>query len=189
MTYKGLTDLAQLYLDSVSLRTCSILLGALWEPSPYILTPLKAPLKIALHLSHKIRHVLCEHRKLILALLSYNQASRGKDVEKLCHRYKDHPIYGNLVNLSQAKMKEQMAEVKRQLVLISWDTNLVSVKQQMLECNLITEEIKSFISERVDNILKQLSTFSKPAGMMSYLKTPLHFTPDCSCSLVQFGRG
>ena len=161
------------------------MLGSLRDPSPYILTPLKAPLKIALHLSHKIRHVLCEHRKLILALLSYNQASRGKDVEKLYHRYKDHPIYGNMVNLSQAKMKEQIAEVKRQLVLISWDTNLVSVKQQMLECNLITEEIKSFISESVNHILKQLSTFSKLAGMISCLKTPPQVTPDCGCSLVE----
>ena len=61
ITYKGLTDLAKLNLNCVSLRSCSILLGSLWEPCPYILTPLKAPLKIALHLSHKIRHVLCEH--------------------------------------------------------------------------------------------------------------------------------
>ena len=55
----------------------------------------------------------------------------------------------------------------------------------MLECNLITEEIKSFISESVNHIMKQLNTFSKLAGMMSCLKTPLQFTPDCGCSLVE----
>ena len=140
--------------------------------SVHINTP-ESPLKIALHLSHKVRQVLSEHRKLILALLSFNQASSGKDVTKWYHKYKNHPIYRNLVNLSQAKMKEQVAEVKKQLVLISWDTNLISIKQQMLACSLVTEEIKSFISESVSHILKQLSTFSKLAVRMSCLKVPL----------------
>ena len=57
----------------------------------------------------------------------------------------------------------------------------------MLACSLVTEEIKSFISESVNHILKQLSTFSKLAVMMSCLKTPLQFTPDCDCSLVEDG--
>ena len=111
---------------------------------------MKAPLKLALHLSHKIRHILCEHKKLILALLAYNQGNSDKAAEKLYHKYKDHPIYGNLVNLNQSRVKEQVTEIKRQLMLISWDTNLILVKEQMLKCNLVTEEIKSFISESVD---------------------------------------
>ena len=184
MSYGNLAKLAQVNLDCVSLRTCSILLGSLWEASPYTLTPLKAPLKIALHLSHKVRQVLTEHRKLVLALLSYN-ASSGKDITKLYHKYKDHPIYRNLINLSQTSMKEQVAEVKKQLVLISWDSNLILIKQHVLACDLITEEVKSFISEAVSHILKQLNIFSKLAVKMSCLKIPLQFTPNCECSLVE----
>ena len=127
---------------------------------------------------------MTEHRKLILALLSYN-ATSGKDVTKLYHKYKDHPIYRNLINLSQTNMKEQVAEVKKQLVLISWDSNLILIKQQVLACDLITEEVKSFISEAVNHILKQLNIFSKLAVKMSCLKIPLQFTPNCECSLVQ----
>ena len=85
-------------------------------------------------------------------------------------------------------MKEQVTEIKRQLVLISWDTNPVLVKEQMLKCNLVTDEIKLFVSESVDHILEQISIFSKLAGIISYLKTPLNFTPDCTCCLVEDGK-
>ena len=78
-----------------------------------------------------------------------------------------------------------MTEIKRQLILISWDTNLILVKEQMLKCNLVTEEIKSFISESVDYILEQMSTFSKLAGIMSYLRLPLNFSSGCTCCLVE----
>ena len=59
-----------------------------------------------------------------------------------------------------------MIEVKKQLILVSWDTNLILVKEQMLKCSLVTEEIKSFVSESVDYILEQMDTFSKLAGIM-----------------------
>ena len=54
LSYKGLAGLAKLNMNYFSLRSISMLLGSLWEASPYILTPLKSPIKLSLHLSHKI---------------------------------------------------------------------------------------------------------------------------------------
>ena len=172
-------------MNYLSLRSISILLGSLWEASPYILTPLKAPIKLSLHLSHKIRHILQEHKKLILALLSYHQGSNEETAKRLYTKYKDHPIYGNLINLIQPKVKQQIGEVKKQLMTISWDTNLLSLKEELLKCNLVTPEIKSFISESVDYISEQMKTFSKMAEIFSFLKIPLNFNPNSSCRLVE----
>ena len=55
----------------------------------------------------------------------------------------------------------------------------------MLKCSLVTKEIESFVSESVDYILEQMDTFSKLAGIMSYLKLPLNFSPGCTCCLVE----
>jgi len=103
----------------------------------------------------------------------------------LYHRYKDHPIYAKLVNLNQLKIDEQITAVKRQLTLVSWDSKLTSVKQQVVGCGLITKEIKVFISESVGFVLDQFIIFSKLSGVKSYIRIPLNFNPVWNCSLAE----
>ena len=70
ISYHNLANLENFDASKVTLRRVSELLGSCWEAQPYALTSLKSPLKIALHLCYQIKHVLADHRKLLLSLVS-----------------------------------------------------------------------------------------------------------------------
>ena len=140
ISYKNLGGLTNFSLTQLSLRKISEVLGSLWEACPYILTALKSPVKLALHMTYKIKHVLGEHKKLLLSLLTYSQAPKGQLIdstaEKLYLKYRDHPIYAKLINLGSATIDTQMAQIKKLVPILTWDSCLISVRSQILECSL-----------------------------------------------------
>ena len=186
--YDHLAKLADFDLNRVCLRKISEILGSLWEPSPYILTGLKSPVKLALHLTYKIKQVLIDHKKLLLSLLTYGKSPGGKggDVsnEKWYRKHKDHPIYANLINLAPASVDHQMTQIKKMVPLLTWDTCLTTIRDEILDYALITNEIKEFISIAIQFIFGQLESFSNLARIMCHLKVPLNYTFDCKCQII-----
>ena len=79
-------------------------------------------MKIALHLTHKIKQVLTDHKKLLLSLLSYSKSSDGGggggSNEKWFSKHKNHPIYANLINLAPTNLDHQMTQIKKTVPLL-----------------------------------------------------------------------
>lgn len=113
----NLANLGNCDPSRITLRKLSELLGSCWEPTPYIMTALKSPLKIAIHLSYKMKHILIDHRKLLLSLVSCGKTpdSKGKSTSKgkWYSRQKNHPIYAKLINLKPASIDQHLVEIKK----------------------------------------------------------------------------
>ena len=81
-----------------------------------------------------------------------------------------------------------MVQVRKLVPILTWDSCLITVRSQILECNLITREIKDFVSEAVNFILTQMESFTNLTRDMAYLRVPINYNFGCSCELVRQGQ-
>ena len=154
MSYHALASLQDFDASKVTLRRVSELLGSCWEPQPFALTSLKSHLKIVLHLCYKIKQVLSEDRKLLLSLVTCtkppNSKAKGLSPEKWYLKHQKHPIYSKLSNLKSRTTDQHLLEIKKNIPIMGWDTPLDLIRDQILDCYLVSDQVKKNMKEAID---------------------------------------
>ena len=88
------------------------------------------------------------------------------------------------LELGGYNLTEKVKLLRKQLPQMSWDQDILVLGQEVANSGLITPELKQYVKEAVRLILAHMIEFSELAKKCQFIKFPLKYLINCSCSAL-----